>query len=159
MKKGYIIAIIIGIIVLLGIVIFFVFNSRRNIEINEIKKLTFRHDPGRGNGTDYEIICKDKCYANYRYWKDGQHIEEKEIPVDDKTIQELIKGLNKYKVSRWNGFNRISKQVYDALSFHMYLTIQENKKILAHGYAYKPKNYNEVKELLDEIFNKIEENR
>ena len=41
MKKKYLIALIIGIVVILGILLFFILDSRKNIEITEIKKAVF----------------------------------------------------------------------------------------------------------------------
>ena len=158
MKKKYLIVIIIGIVVILGILLFFVLDSRKNIEITEIKSLEFGHHPGWGPNATYEIVCEDKCYASIDKWDPKGSINRKEITIDDDIMQELIAGLNKHKVSRWNGYNRISKNVYDALSFNLFIKIQDDKDISARGYAYCPRNYDEVKEFLDKIFAKINEN-
>ena len=152
MKKKYMKFIVVGVLVIAIVIVFLVFR-KKDIMIESIKKFNFFYDTGWAIDTNarYSIKCTDKCIAIIK----PNNISEEEMlekEVDDDFINQLIGILNKYKVSRWDGFNKVDKMVLDGNSFSLSVSFNDDKHISAHGYMKWPKNYSEVKSELDTLF-------
>lgn len=121
-------------------------------KITELTRLDFGYTTGTyiyGN-ISYEINCEDKCILSIK--PDTIPDEEKqEVEIDKKTINKVIDILNKYEVTKWDGWKKSDPNVLDGSDFHMYLTIQDNKTISASGYMMFPKNYGKVQDELDKL--------
>lgn len=154
MKKYIIIVLVILIIVFISV--FMIHNSKRNVNVSNIKSLTFSYSQGymANSGVRYELECKDKCILSYK--ANGVPFDEAtEYNLDESTVLEVEELLNKYNVSKWNGFNKSDQNVLDGDSFGFYLIMQNGDSISASGYMKWPDNYAEVKEGLDNIFAKV----
>ena len=95
------------------------------------------------NGNDVSLFLTE--------WQTMTKEDKQEVELDKKTMNKIIDILNKYDVVNWDGFNETDNNVLDGNSFHMNLTIQDNKNISASGYMMYPDNYKYVKKELDEI--------
>ncbi len=80
-----------------------------------------------------------------------------EIIIEEKDINRIISILKKYNISKWNGFNKVDKNVLDGNSFSFYLRMQNDTTIEASGYMKWPEDYGKVKSELDNIFMAIYE--
>ena len=103
---------------------------------------------------EYEVECNDKCSLKYK--GEGITIENASIYEFDKDkVKELENILNKYKVGRWNGFNKSDRYVLDGNSFSLSISMNNDEYVSASGYMKWPKNYKEVKEELITFFSTI----
>ena len=154
MKK--ILYIIIPFIILLTILLIIIFKPKEKEElktINSITHFSFYYTRGYAINSDirYYIDCDNTCIAKIKpYGIDDEDI--KEVEVDKDFIKSVTDVLNKYDVIKWDGFDRVAKDVLDGDSFSLYLDANDNIKISASGYMLWPDNYKTVREELDKIF-------
>ncbi len=157
MKKDCIIAAIILIIVVIIVLILLkTKHNGKDINFSNIKNLRFSYTSGymANSDTTYELDCKEKCTLIYKAY--GVPYEKaKKYKVDSNIIIEIENLLNKYNVSKWNGFHGNDKNVLDGDSFGFYVTMKNGDKVESSGYMSWPKNYGEVKSGLESIFNKV----
>ena len=151
MKK---LIIIVFILVLIGGISMFIFKNNNKVKITDIKYLSFYYTQGNVMNSNVKYTL---TYENNKYiaeikpnFKSEEEIKKVEIKKND--IEKIIETLKKYNVNKWNGFNKSDKYVLDGDSFSLYITFLDNTKLSASGYMMYPKNYNEVKNVLDEIF-------
>ena len=152
MKKKiiWIIVILLSIIVI-GVIV--MFGIRKPKKINSIKSLHFSYSSGyMANAyTTYDIELKDGIYyaliKPYLIPDTGTF----EVEMDKSKIDEIIEVLNKYEVSKWDGFDKSNQNVLDGDSFSFSLYMKDDSKVQASGYMMWPKNYSEVKSELDRI--------
>ena len=151
MKK---LIIIVFILVLIGGISMFIFKNNNKVKITDIKYLSFYYTQGNVMNSNVKYTL---TYENNKYiaeikpnFKNEEEIKKVEIKKND--IEKIIETLKKYNVNKWNGFNKSDKYVLDGDSFSLYITFLDNTKLSASGYMMYPKNYNEVKNVLDEIF-------
>ena len=153
MKKIIIPFLILLIIIL---VIFFIFGIKRKVIINNIKHLRLSYSNG------YAMYAYSIYEINY---EDGKYIlsikpngvpdeEVQKEEISKKDIKQVINILNKYNVSKWDGFNKIDKNVLDGDSFSFSLKYNDDKDVSASGYMRYPKDYGLVKQELVDIFTK-----
>lgn len=147
MKMKYLIIIVFIIVIL---VLFFL---RKEKNINNINKLTFSYSTGNymNASVSYELVCKDKCILSFK--DDGVSYEDaKEYEVDKKILKEIEIILKQYHVARWDNFHKYDKNVLDGNSFSFRVCFENDREIEANGYMKWPKNYQEVKKELNELF-------
>ncbi|MBP5684391.1 MAG: hypothetical protein J6X02_03955 [Bacilli bacterium] len=123
------------------------------IKIQDIKSLSFNYSNGymMYAYTRYELNCDKSC--TLRIKPNGIPDEDmKEYEVDNKTIVELCDLLNKYDISKWNGFDESDQNVLDGDSFSFSLNLHNGKSISASGYMRWPKNYSDVKNGIMKLF-------
>lgn len=156
--KYLIIVVIIIIVIVLSILVLNNYKNK-NYKIENIKSIS------------YSGITGMSMYSNYRYEivkKDGKYIatvkfdneeEESTFEVEEKDVKELEKKLNEYKVSRWNGFDKVDKRVLDGYSFSFSIHLDNEKEVYAHGYMKYPKRYSEVSGYLHSYFKESFERR
>lgn len=126
---------------------------KRNIEIKDIKSLTFSYSTGNEiySNVRYELDCSENCKVTIK--PSGISDEDKyETDVDSKFVKRIEDVLNKYNVASWNGFNKNDKNVLDGDSFSTYINYGENGYISASGYMMWPNNYSDVRDELNTIF-------
>ena len=142
--------IIIGIIIV-SVFLFFFLKKEKNI--TNINKVYFNYSTGNymNASVSYELICKDKCMLSFK--DDGVSYEDaREYVVDKKILKEIEIILKQYHVARWDNFHKYDKNVLDGNSFSFRVCFENNQEIEANGYMKWPKNYQEVKKELNEIF-------
>ena len=147
MKNKKIIYVIL--IILALFVMFFAYKENRYKPINGIKYFEYSYFGGwiTKDNVYYKVECNKKCKANIRI----ADMESKEVTLDDRTVDGLVDLLNKYRVSKWNGYNRRSSST-DLASFSMTIEDSDSQEIKAYGYGYFPRNHDKFKEELIELF-------
>lgn len=148
MKMKYLIIIVFIIVIFLVL-----FYLRKEKNITNINKVYFTYSTGNyiNASVSYELICKDKCILSFK--DDGVSYEDaKEYEVDKKILKEIEIILKQYHVARWNNFHKYDKNVLDGNSFSFSVSYGNKQGIEASGYMKWPKNYQEVKKELSEIF-------
>ena len=147
MKNKKIIYVILGVLAIF--VVFFAYKENRYKPINGIKYFEYSYFGGwvTKDNVYYKVECNDKCKANIR----TAESETKEVTLDDETVDGLVELLNKYRVSKWDGYNRRSSST-DLAGFNLTINTNDNKDIKASGYGYFPKNHERFKEELNELF-------
>ena len=151
---------IILILIILLIIIYMVFFRGKDNdpivstrEIKDIKSLHYSYSVGYAMYANYiyEIKCNDKCIIKIK--PNGYSEEEaKEYEVSEDKIKEIINVLNKYEVSKWDGYSKSDPNVLDGDSFSFSLYEKDGKSISASGYMMWPEHYRDVKNELKEIF-------
>ena len=156
MKIRYLL-LLLGIIAVIVLII--VLNKHKKINITNIKSISFSYNNGYALNSDvlYKIECSDKCITTIVPYGTSRD-DQKEFIVDKSVLEDIEKVLNKYNVEKWNGFNKVDKNVLDGNSFSIYIKMSDGSKVEASGYMMWPNNYSNVKEELDKIFNNIYEN-
>lgn len=123
-------------------------------KIENLKSFSFIYSTGyyKDASVIYELKYNDKWILYYK----GDGISDEDTisyEVDENLIERLENILNKYEVSRWNGFNKNDKYVLDGNSFSISINYNENNSVSAHGYESWPTNYHNVKNELNNLFN------
>lgn len=140
-------------------IIYLILNKPNNkkVEISEIKRFTFSYTTGYmvNAYVRYEIEYKANKYIA-RIKPNGKKEEELlETELDLETIKNIEKILKDNNVSKWNGFNKVDKDVLDGNSFSISITMSNDEQITASGYMKYPDNYGNVRGSLDNIFDSI----
>ena len=152
MKYRWIILIIV-ILIVTGLLIYLLTRKEKKEVIESIKSLYYSYSVGYTANAHYryEITCEDKCTVMIK--PNGYSEEEaKTYELDSKSIDDILNVLNKYEVSKWNGFQKYDQNVLDGDDFDFSLTTKDDKYIRATGYMMWPEHYREVKNELKEIF-------
>ena len=158
MKNNSFIIVITAIIllVIIGGVLILSFNINKKVEIGDIKSFKFHYTRGYAMNSyvNYNIDCNDKCLATIKPYE----VPEKEaiqLEIDNKFLKKIETILQKYDVGKWNGFDKTDKNVLDGNSFSLNVSFTNNTRISASGYMKWPKNYKEVRDELDSLFNDL----
>jgi len=103
----------------------------------------------------FKLTLEDGAYkASYK--KSGVPVEKAEVhTVDSDFAVRLGALLKSFSVEKWDGFKKSDKHVLDGYSFHAYIRNLKGQRISALGYMKWPKNYNEVKSALTELYTKL----
>ncbi len=145
------------VVVIVGVVSFLVLNNKtKEIEIvsSNIKRFHFGYSTGymRYSYTNYDLTVEDNKIIT-KIKPDGVSDEEAlEIEVERSFLEQLTNILNKYQVSKWNGFKGYDENVMDGNSFSLSIDLTSSEDIYATGYMVWPKNYREVRNELDNLF-------
>ena len=157
LSKNYIKYIFIGFFLILIILCIIMFRKEDDIvkSIDSIKYFRFSYSNGymANSSQSYEINCDEKCILTLKpkYIPDDEAVE---VELSKEEIDKLIEIINKYNVSKWNGFNKSDKYVLDGDSFSLSITALDNEHISAMGYMMYPKNYGEFRSEVDSMFEK-----
>lgn len=129
-------------------------------QITEIKHFSFDYSQGYAinSYTRYKLDCDTICIVDIKPYGISEE-ENTVVEVDDTFVNNLIEIINKYKVIKWNGFNRVAKDVLDGDSFSFNLHAQDDISITASGYMMWPDNYREVCDEIDNLFNNLVNNK
>ncbi len=162
MKTKYIVSIIIGIVIIIGVVLVICLINKKkdpvesSKEIKNLKNLHYSYSVGYAMYAynNYDIKCEESCTITIK--PNGYPDEEaKTYPISDEMIEEVLNVLNKYKVSKWDGFKKSDQNVLDGNSFSFSLDTKDGDSISASGYMMWPDNYRNVKSELEEIFESL----
>lgn len=157
MKKSYFVVFFLLIIVIIIVLLLLKFkqNNKAGV-VSGIERLSFSYTRGYMVNSDvrYELDCKEECILLYKPYG-VSHDEAKKYRINDNMMLEIESLLNKYEVSKWNGFHGNDKNVLDGDSFGFYVYMKNGDKIESSGYMSWPRNYGEVKSELESIFGKI----
>ncbi len=131
--------------------------NKSNNNISNIKHFSFSYTVGYAMNARvrYEIDYDNNEYKT-SIIPNGIPDEDKlEIIINKEVIDRIEQVLNKYNISKWNGFDKVDKNVLDGDSFSLYLRMQNDKTIEASGYMKWPEDYGKVRSELDSIFMEI----
>lgn len=141
------------IVVLVGCFVFFKDRPKKINKIEDIKSFHYSYTVGNYYEASvvYELECKDKCSLKIK--RERVTIEDATIyEVDRELVDELEDILNKYNVGHWNGFDKNNRNVLDGNSFTLSIKMDNNEEVYARGYMKWPKNYQEVKKDIIDLF-------
>ena len=72
--------------------------------------------------------------------------------VDEPVLEQLGEIAGKYRLDRWDGFDKNNKHVMDGNNFSLSVTLADGKTILAHGNNSFPDGYGDAKQEICELF-------
>ena len=130
---------------------------RRNCTIGPIRYFSF--------GFSRSCVCN----ANVVYrlqWESGGYIasvkpmgepeeNSKTTPVSEEFVRKLANLLTKYRVGRWNGFQKTDNRVADGRNFSLTVINADQSRISAQGYMRYPRDYPAVKQEIEALFSEI----
>ena len=151
MKTKYIILIICGIVLFIGLLfVLAILLLPKDKKIENITHLRFTYTTGyhMNASVSYEMDLNDDKYIVKVKPTDIPEEETKEYEISKDKVKEIENKLNEYKVSRWNNFHKSDKYVLDGDSFSMNIRFND-QDISASGYMMWPTNYREVRSYLD----------
>lgn len=149
-KNNRVVYIIIGIVIALIIIsLIKEFNYKK---IDGIEEFNYHYYGGwdTRNNVYYEINCNDKCIGKFRIKEE----DYRETSIDEETMNELVKLLNIYHISKWNGFNK-DLGFTDSPSFGLEIKTEKGETIKAEGHSSFPRNHDKFKEELNKLFKEV----
>ena len=72
--------------------------------------------------------------------------------VDEPVLEQLGEIAGKYRLDRWDGFDKSNNHVMDGNNFSLSVTLTDGKTISAHGSNCFSDGYSEVKQEICELF-------
>jgi len=75
--------------------------------------------------------------------------------VDEPILEHLGEIAGKYRLDRWDGFDKSDKHVMDGTRFSLSVTLADGKTISAHGSNSFPDGYGDAKQEICELFEEI----
>lgn len=132
---------------------------KKEIEIKDIYSFNISYSKGYAINANirYEMIFdkeKNKYIAKIKPYGILEK-DKKEFVVDNDKIIELENILKKHYVEKWDGFNKMAKDVLDGDSFYLSVFMNDNNSIHASGYMMWPDGYGEFILDIDEFFMNI----
>ena len=131
----------------------------KDFNAKEFKSIMFSYSNGGdiANSQEiYEINKKDDKYIATIKEKFKTEDEKVEVEVDINTIYSILRIIDTYNISTWNGFNEHDSMVLDGDSFYFRLYVGDDK-VTASGYMSWPDNYGKVKEEFTNLFHGLYE--
>ncbi len=159
MKIKYIMLFVVLVIVIIFLLVFrrHDYIPKEELGVDNLKSFSLSYTSGymMNSDTRYRLTYRDGEYiANIKpRLKDDE--EGIEIAVNKEMMEEVSKILIKYDVGKWNGFDKVDKDVLDGNSFSFIVVLNDDKVIKASGYMKWPKNYREVVEEIEPLFMNI----
>ena len=158
MKMKYL---IIGIIIVIAVSIlcFIKFCGKNYVDFNEREIKSFHLSYSNGYMMYANIVYEfklenNKYMANIKPYLVADE-EMLTIEIKKTIVDKIIDILKKYEVNKWDGFNKVDKNVLDGDSFSLSIWFQDDKSIYASGYMMWPKNYQNVRDEISDIFMEI----
>ena len=129
---------------------------KKDIKIENIKKLDFQitQNMSMYGTTNYLLKCEDKCIVTIKPC-DIPDEKAQEVELSQEQVKAIEDLLNKYHVGKWDGFNKVDKRILDGRSFSISISLENGETISAHGYMKYPKNYQEVRDGLQDIIGSL----
>ena len=118
-------------------------------------KFRYTYNNSKDGFVEYIILKGDNEHGASVKLRNESAEERREFPVRSEDVLRLEEILNRYKVGKWDGFNKSNKLVLDGNSFSLYLKTNDGTSVEAHGYMRYPSNYKEVRQELDGLFEEI----
>ncbi|MBE6016532.1 MAG: hypothetical protein E7233_02830 [Lachnospiraceae bacterium] len=128
-----------------------------NVKVSGITSFSYRFTTGNMVNADvfYGLEYKNGNYTATVKPNGEPEQNAKKIKVDKSFEENLRAILEKYKVSKWNGFNKTNKMVLDGNSFYLDIYMEEGD-ISAHGYMSWPNGYADFKDEVTVLFESIQ---
>ena len=152
MKAKYILLVILIIIIIILFIVGISIYKKKSIYIKNIKSFTYSGNRGNMINANYSYIIKlndGKYIASIKKWGEEKPID---LEISKEKLEELESILRKYKVNRWNGFEKNNKYVLDGDGFYLGIALTTGEDINASGYMMYPNNYAKVSADLDKFF-------
>ena len=129
----------------------------RSSRISSIKSFHFWYTTGNMVNSDvsYDLEYKNGAYRATIKPDGVQDNKAVKKKVDTEFADSLKAILEKYKVGKWNGFNKTNSMVMDGNSFTLDISMDEGD-ISAHGYMSWPSGYADFKEEVITLFESIQ---
>ena len=159
MKIKYIMLFVVLVIVIIFLLVFrrHDYIPKEELGVDNLKSFSLSYTSGymMNSDTRYRLTYRDGEYiANIKpRLKDDE--EGLEIAVNKEMMEEVSKILIKYDVGKWNGFDKVDKDVLDGNSFSFIVVLNDDKVIKASGYMKWPNNYREVVGEIEPLFMNI----
>lgn len=80
---------------------------------------------------------------------------ERSVAVADSFARELEELLTGYQVGKWNCFDEADNNVTDGSSFWLHIIMTDGTRLDATGYMSWPKNYSEVRDGIEAMFERV----
>jgi len=126
-------------------------------EIRELRSFRFSYSSGTGafDQTEYSLREEDGSIIATVKPAGIPREEYRTREVDRGFVREIEELLRENLVHKWNGFHKAARHVLDGNGFSISLTLADGGEVQAEGYMRYPKNYQSVRQGLDEIFGKL----
>lgn len=150
----YVIPVIIIFVFIIGLVCLLIVGRRKpEVEVHSIQSMSLFYTKGYMMNADvrYSLECKDTCIAKVKKYLVPEE-DTVEVKVDEEFVQKVMDIVTKYSVGSWDGFHESDHNVLDGDSFSFSLVTQEGESVSASGYMSWPKNYRNVVNELDDLF-------
>jgi len=72
--------------------------------------------------------------------------------IDEPVLEQLGEIAGKYRIDKWNGFDKSKKNVADGSSFTLSVTLTKGSTISAHGNNAFPDGYSDAKSVINALF-------
>ena len=128
----------------------------KSVKIGEIGYFSFVYGNGSmiNGSVSYTLKLKDGVYtASVKPLYEPEEAT-KTFTVDASFARKLEQLLVQYKVGKWNGFNKFNKMIMDGDNFGLSVIMTDGTSLDAHGYMKWPKNYSEVRNGIEELFDR-----
>ena len=133
---------------------------KKPIKIENTKSFRFFYTVGYYMNAVYDFelnIEDDKYIATFKEpGVDPNDALKKEVDIE--FVHKLEEIMTKYKVNKWDGFNKSNQGVLDGDSFSFSYSNTDSKTIEAHGYMEWPNNYRDFREDVKALYEKEFEN-
>lgn len=153
MKKTAKILIITGAVLMISLL----GGCRGDVKVSGITSFSYRYTTGNmvNSYVIYGLEYKNGSYTATVKPDSVPEEDAKSFKVSNGFEENLRAILEKYKVSKWNGFNKTNKMVLDGNSFYLDIYM-EGGDISAHGYMSWPKGYADFKDEVTILFESIQ---
>lgn len=153
MKKTVKIMIIMGAVLMISLLS----GCHGSVKVSGITSFNYRYTTGNMVNADvfYGLEYKNGTYTATVKSNGEPEEDAKHFKVNKGFEENLRSILEKYEVSKWNGFNKTNKMVLDGNSFYLDIYM-EDSEISAHGYMSWPNGYADFKDEVTILFESIQ---
>jgi hypothetical protein len=152
---------IVSIVILLLIVggIFISRNKPDDTSPNNITSLKYSFGSFTGGYYDYEIYQDNNQYIFVATGGNGVDLDINET-IDQSVLDDIQEIIQRYKVKKWNGFNKSDDDILDGHSFSLFIGYGDYE-IKAEGYMKYPRKYmdfqNEMQAYFDSLITSLQD--
>ena len=147
--------------VLIMVVSLFTGCFKKKARVENLKSFHYSYTTGwhMNASESFDIEYKDDKYI-VSIKEDGMSEEEaRTYEVDKHKIQSFESLLNEIEIYKWDGFDKVDKNVLDGNSFSISVNFGDHKNISAHGYMRYPNGYREKTDSIKLWFTRIDVDR
>lgn len=152
LKKKVIIVVIIVLLLIVG-GIYISRNKPEDPTSNNITSFKYSFGSFTGGYYDYEIDQDGNKYIFVATGGNGVDLDVNET-IDQSFLDDIQEIIQRYKVKRWNGFNKSDDDILDGHSFSL-LIGYDDYEIMAEGYMKYPKKYMDFQTEMQEYFTSL----
>lgn len=131
-------------------------DEKKEKYIGDITYFSYSYGSFFGGYYDYELKSEDGKVYFIAKGLNGVDLDV-QCEIDSSVMKQLQEIVDKYELSKWDGFNKSDDNIMDGDSFSLTITYENGEEIKVSGYMKYPKRYDEVRsELRGIIENLIE---